>query len=311
MASMTRPTPPARGCAAADRGPAAAGLVYLVRQYEVATVCPNFYVLAHARGCAFRPNCAYCYLRDRGEYGDAGGPPEPAARALAAAREWIARDGLTSWVLNAGNVTDSFCFERDRPLAAELVELFRAEAEARGRRHTLLLVTKGGGRECAALDGVVPCRNVIVSFSVNAPDVARRLESGAAEPADRLDAARRLRERGWRVRLRIDPMIAGASYADTIAGVADVRPERTTLGALRAEGRLTEFVPDGVLDGLLPPACDGEIWRYPEDVRLALYRPAVERLRGVCGVGLCEERPHVWAALGLDPAARGCNCNER
>jgi len=66
-------------------------------------------------------------------------------------------------VLNAGNLSDSLCFERDRPLVESLVALFRREAEASGRPHTLLLVTKGGwgtaSRSCAP---VLPERDRLV-----------------------------------------------------------------------------------------------------------------------------------------------------
>jgi hypothetical protein len=86
-------------------------------------------------------------------------------------------------------------------VVSQLVEVFR-EAESAGRPHALLLVTKGGVREAAALLAAPPCPNVIISFSVNNAGVARRYERGAAAVADRMEAARRLKAAGWRVRPR-------------------------------------------------------------------------------------------------------------
>jgi spore photoproduct lyase len=199
-------------------------------------------------------------------------------------------------------------FERVRPLTAQLVELFRAEAEAKGRRHALLLVTKGGLRECQPFLGLAPCRNVIVSFSVNSPEAARDHERGAAPVEGRLEAARQLKSTGWRVRMRIDPMLLGYDYAWLIEQVRALGPERVTIGTLRAEPNLPKFVENGLFDALEPPTGKKGLARYPREQRLALYRQAIEALRGTCPIGLCEETPDIWDALGLDKAAKSCNC---
>ena len=47
-------------------------------------------------------------------------------------------------------------------------------------------------RDCKPLLDMEPCRNVIVSFSVNTPEAARIHEKGAAPVADRLRAAAQL-----------------------------------------------------------------------------------------------------------------------
>ena len=282
--------------------------VELFRTTPPETVCPNFYVLAHANGCTFAPQCSYCYLKSSFWYLQGAQAFTNVGRIMQEARAWIARDGLESYVLNTGNLSDSLVFEQDRPLVAPLVELFRDEAEAKGRPHTLLLVTKGGVAECEPLFGVEPCANVVVSFSINSPQAARQHEAGAASAADRLAAADRLQRQGWRVRIRIDPMIAGFDYGWLIERVRRLAPERVTLGTLRAEANLWRFVDNGLLDALEKPDDPKAMARYPVEQRLALYRPAVEALAGVCPFGLCEETYDIWDALGLDTEAKCCNC---
>jgi DNA repair photolyase len=284
-------------------------VIYPVRVGPTDSVCPNFYVLEHATGCRFAPQCAYCYLRDRTQFSFKTGVRASLDQIEQHVRAWIARDDLDAFVLNTGNLSDSLVFEDVRPTMARLVETFRDAAEIPARPHTLLLVTKGGVRHIAGLLESRPCRNVIVSFSVNSPAAAARYESGAAEPADRLQAARLLRDRGWRIRIRIDPVVPGFDYAQTIQQVRDLAPERVTLGCLRADGRLWEFVEDGLLDGLEPPRNPEGTWHHPLDVRLGLYRPAVECLRDTCSIGLCDEVPAVWDALGLATQTACCNCN--
>jgi DNA repair photolyase len=283
--------------------------VAIFRTTPTDTVCPNFYVLSHADGCAFSPHCSYCYLKSSLWHLNGQHVFTNLGRLLSEVRAWIAKDHLESYVLNSGNLSDSLTFEEFRPLIRDLIELFRSEAEARGRKHTLLLVTKGGLRECRPLLRARPCRNVVVSFSVNNPRAARRHESGAAPVAERLAAARRLARAGWRLRMRIDPMIRGYAYAPLARQVARLRPERVTLGTLRAEPNLERFVEEqNLFSALEPPATRRGLGRYPLGQRLALYGEAIRALAGVSPIGLCEETPDVWRALNLDAAAKPCNC---
>ena len=281
--------------------------IEIFRTTPARTVCPNFYVLSHANGCAFRPQCEYCYLKS--SLWHVGGQVvfSNVEEMLAEVRKWIAQEGLESYVLNAGNLSDSLSFEKVRPAVARLVEVFR-EAEAGGKRHALLLVTKGGMRECAALLAARPCTNVIVSFSVNSAKVAAQCERGAATVEDRMKAARQLQAAGWRVRIRIDPMFAGADYRGIVRQIQRLRPERVTLGSLRAEPHLLRVVNHGLFDGLERPAEKVALGRYPLRTRLELYGAAVAKLRDICPIGLCEETRDVWDALGLDAESRSCNC---
>ena len=272
------------------------------------TVCPNFFVLAHANGCAFAPHCSYCYLKSSFSHLQGQHVFTNVDKLLREVKAWIRKDRLESYVLNTGNLSDSLGFEEQRPLMPKLIELFRNEAEAKGRPHALLFVTKGGVRGCQVLLDVKPCANVIVSFSVNNPEAARLYEAGAASTADRLAAARKLRKAGWRLRMRIDPMILGFDYAAIARAVRALKPERVTLGTLRAEPNLDRYVGEGLFDKLERPADPKSLSRYPIKTRLAMYRKAIRHLGGACPVALCEETYDVWNALGLDTEAKQCNC---
>lgn len=279
----------------------------LLHKTPVDTVCPNFYLLDHARGCRFE--CSYCFLKDMEYDFKKNTLFTDKERLLGELSDWVARDGLESYLANAGNMADSLAFENERPLWGDLVEFMREHAEKPGRPHTLLAVTKAGGDKCGAFFGRPPCRNVIISFSVNAPDAAADHEKGAATPHDRLEAAARLKKLGWRVRIRIDPMLAGYEYADIVERIRELAPERVTLGSLRADPTLEPMLAGADLFRRLEPPREDSIGRYPLAERLAMYRPVVERLRDVTSLGLCEETPDVWDALGLDRINKTCNCN--
>lgn len=282
--------------------------VDIFRTTPTNTVCPNFFVLSHANGCLFQPQCSYCYLKSSFWYLTQQQAFTNLDEMEQEVADWIARDELESYVLNSGNLSDSLVFEDVRPMVTRLMEVFRREAEAKGRPHTLLLLTKGGAHECRPLTECPPCRNVVVSFSINSPEAARQHERGAAPAEERLATAKTLKSLGWRLRIRIDPMIEGFDYSWTIQQVAELRPERVTLGTLRAEANLPKFVAQDLFAALEAPANPKGLARYPKDRRLAIYRQAVDKLREVCSIGLCEETADIWLALGLDTEAKSCNC---
>jgi hypothetical protein len=82
------------------------------------------------------------------------------------------------------------------------------------------------------------------------------------------------------------------------------------MGTLRAEKSLVKFAERGLFNGLAPREGEGPLARYPRETRIAMYRFAVERLRDVAPIGLCEETAEVWDELGLDKDSRCCNCGE-
>ena len=280
--------------------------VEIFRTTPPKTVCPNFYVLAHANGCGFAPLCTYCYLKSsfwhlKGQHAFTN--RDKMLKEIAA---WIRLDNLETYVLNAGNLSDSLSFEEFRPLVADLVELFRKEAK--GRPHTLLLVTKGGLKEARALLAMKPCENVTISFSVNNPDAAAKHEAGAAPVKERLEAARQLKKKGWRIRMRIDPMILGFDYGWITRQVKALKPERVTFGTLRAEHNLDRFAKTPILQQLEQPADSKALSRYPLKTRLKLYGDGIRILGKLCPIGLCEETYDVWNALGLKTESKPCNC---
>ncbi|MEW6357058.1 MAG: spore photoproduct lyase family protein [Planctomycetota bacterium] len=272
------------------------------------TVCPNFNLFAHAGGCGLSPNCSYCFLKSSLSFLSKPVVYNNVAEMEGQVLHWIRRDDLVSYVLNTGNLSDSLAFEQARPFIGRIIELFREHAERPGRPHTLLIVTKGGMKHIRPLLEREPCPNVIVSFSVNCSEAAHDHEKGAPTPANRLNAAKTLMDQGWRVRIRIDPMIRGYEYSDLVEQVAELAPERVTLGLIRVERNLEGRIPEELMDGLVL-AKGEDMRRYPAGERVAIFRPAVERLRNVCSVGLCEETPEVWDALRLDRENKTCNCN--
>ena len=303
---MTDNRLPANGVIKRERK---SGFVELFRTTPAQTVCPNFYVLRHANGCRFQPYCSYCYLKSSFWHLDHPHVFTNKEDLFRQVRAWIRRNDLESYVLNTGNLSDSLAFEIDRPITEELVLLFRECAEQEARPHSLLVVTKGGPELCKPFMTQAPSPSVIISFSLNSPEASARLESGAAPVEERLAAARELKTLGWRLRIRLDPILRGFDYRPIAGQIRDLAPELVTLGTLRSERGLRRFLPRNIAAGLEQTPDPRGLDRYPEAERIALYRQVAESIGDGIPLGLCEETREVWEAVVGDWRNSRCNCS--
>jgi spore photoproduct lyase len=163
--------------------------------------------------------------------------------------------------------------------------------------------------------GLEPTDRVIVSFSVNSPQIARSEEWRAAPLLRRIETAARAQGHGYRVGFHFDPIVPmpgwEAGYFDTVDRIANMTDTKRiawiSLGALRFVPSLKEvtrdrfgpipYFHDGFLRGL-----DGKS-RLPVERRVDVYRKMADRITRRAPdarVYLCMESPHVWqASLGL------------
>ncbi len=269
-------------------------------------VCGPFWAISYYIGCPFK--CSYCYLQ-----GTFRGKVDPVVytnreRLLAELDEWLARPGKLR--LNAGEVEDSLALDGLIPLVDDLVPRFAAQ-----HRHKLLLVTKSTNiRRLLEHD---PKGQVIVAFSVNAPSVAERFELGAPHPLKRAEAAARVKDAGYYVTLRLDPMIPvegwQAAYADYIHRVCETfQPDQWTLGSLRYFPTLPMWTAKlgrstGVYGFPRERSPEDGRWRIPLDMRAEMYREAMGHIRqhdGNVTVRLCKETAPLYDRLGLQ--RKGC-----
>lgn len=264
-------------------------LVRLFSKTPAGVRCPHFYELILSNGCPY--GCSYCYLRltFRGNKHPVlfSNPWEEVVREL---------EAVESGVFSTGELADSLAVVP--PLLAPAIEYFRGQPSK-----YLLLTTKSCN--VRLFRHLTPTPQVIVSFSVNAPEVSAELERLAPPPLARLKAAARLLEWGWRVRVRLDPVVWSGEpggYRLICREIAALGPERVTVGTLRHYPGLFRFAPEAPRENL-ERAGDGRM-RYPLPVRVYAYRKIAEWLG--FQPALCKETDGVWDALGWK--FYGCNC---
>jgi spore photoproduct lyase len=148
-------------------------------------------------------------------------------------------------------------------------------------------------------------------------------EPGTASLDERINAAKRCQDHGYRIRFRIDPGIVSQNwqtgYADLIRkALTFTQPENITLGTLRllpGHFRLTKEAYGNRAQKLCAPtfvkgASDGKL-RYPPRQRVEFYTFLIDAIRSFdknISIGLCRETPEIWNIFKNRCEFKKCNC---
>jgi len=252
-------------------------------------VCNQFYQIILSNGCPF--SCQYCYLRltlGRNKNPVVFTNPWPEVERLL--------EKIPTGVFSTGELADSLAITP--PLLKPAMEYFRQQTDK-----FLFLTTKSTNIDF--LLRMPPTPQIWISFSVNAVKTWELFEKNTPHPDERLAAAWRLKEAGWRVRIRIDPIIPEVgiqSYREIVRQVRGLAPEKVTLGVLKQFPRLPRCRQEGMVRQLA--RSPNGIKRYSTPVKVRIFNALADWLGWQPAI--CRETPDLWEALGWK--ANGCNC---
>ncbi|MCK9376020.1 MAG: radical SAM protein [Syntrophobacterales bacterium] len=264
-------------------------LVRPCHQSLAGVVCNRFYELILSTGCPF--NCHYCYLQLA--QGGAHGPVQFTNPWPEVERQL---EQIPGGVFSSGEWADSLATHP--PLLRPAIAYFRRQQDK-----FLFLTTKSA--DLSPLLDMEPTPQVWVSFSLNAVPAWERFEHRTPHPYERLAAAQTLQEAGWRVRVRLDPIIQEIGvehYRDIAERLRRLGPERVTVGTLRKLPGLSHWPKGTPLEAHYTSPSGVKLYLPP--VRADIYR----RLADWLGFrpGLCRETHEVWQRLGWE--LTDCNC---
>jgi spore photoproduct lyase len=289
-------------------------------------VCPHFERLKLAsNGCFYR--CEWCYLKltyraafpfitVRVQYDRI---KEQLRKRLAKSKEPV--------IFNSGELADSLSMEHLTRAGREFIPWF-----GQSENGYLFMLTKSDNAD-SILD--LPHNgHTIVAWSINNALVSQKYEIGAPSFERRLLAARKVQEAGYRVRIRLDPIIPFQGWREEYAGTIKrifgmISPERITLGTLRFEEgfykmRKTIFSKSSDLfrflegmEPMFPPklfpgykrAKSGK-YSFKEEERAEIFSYVVNEVRKYsdCPIALCKESASVWNRVGLPLSKCSCVC---
>lgn len=269
-------------------------------------VCCNYWVLNLQRNCPL--DCSYCILQDYLNlqtltlFVNLEKIPDEMEALQSRFPGRLLRVGT-------GELTDSLVLD---PLTNWNNHLIRFVSD-----RPLLLELKTKTSNTAHLPDLQR-RNVVVSCSMNPPDLIRAEEHKTASLDERLAALQRAVRKGYRIGIHLDPIIEipdwQMKYEEMIRRMTAVLDEEDvawiSLGTLRFPGKLKKIVEERfpenrIFLGEFAPCPDGKM-RYLHLIRSEIYQKiyaGIRRKWREVFVYLCMEHPFVWEkVMGRCPA---------
>jgi spore photoproduct lyase len=256
-------------------------------------------------------DCSYCYLQEYLASNQELKVFSNVDDLIAETDALLSRHRRFFFRIGTGEITDSLALEPYIGFAREVIPFFAEQENA-----LLELKTKS---DC--VDGLLdldPKQRVVVSWSLNPPTVISRDEHGTASLEERLSAARRCQDAGYRLGFHCDPMIEYSGWErdyealiEQLFAVVDWRKIAwLSLGVLRNTPGLKRtirerFPETQLLTGEQVLCPDGKL-RYFHPLRVEMYRQMVRWIRRAAPtvkIYLCMESKEVWQQVfGFAPS---------
>ena len=289
-------------------------------------ICPHFDRLKLAsNGCFYM--CDWCYLKltYRAAY------PFISVRAqydeIKQQIKKKLRQSKDPVFFNSGELADSLAMEHLTCAGREFIPWF-GQAE----NGYLFMLTKSDN--VADILDLPHNGHTIIAWSMNDEKVSKKFEIGAPSSSRRLEAADKVQNAGYPVRVRLDPIIPfdgwKQSYAGTVKEIfSRISPERITLGTLRFEPGfykmrntllttgnellchlkdMQPMFPPKVFPGGKRPK-EGK-YSFTEEQRADIFEFIIDEVRKYsnCKIALCKESANVWQMTGLALSKCSCVC---
>jgi len=276
-------------------------------------VCGKFWELRWAFGCPL--NCAYCYLR--GTYRGRTTPRYvKLEHVLKALDEVFSDESFNNGkpaIFNSGELADSLM---NPSLMEKIADKFEEQ-----NKHVLLILTKFGTRN---VDWLVnkPRKQTICAWSLNAPKAARIWETAAPHVRDRIEAARLVKEAGYKVWIRIDPIFPIEDWPDhyellILKIFNNFEPDRIIIGTPRGLWKTIHYAKKAGIDTSWTRFFEhGEKtgWglKLPFNLRKSIYTFIRDKIEDIGydtnRLSICKETVQMWKSLKWKYFPGECQC---
>ena len=263
-------------------------------------VCCNYLIVSLISNCPM--DCSYCFLQEYLANNPTLKVFTNSDDLLDEVAQVVDRQPWRQFRIGTGELSDSLALDALVGFSTDLVPFFAA------RKNVLLeLKTKS---DC--IDNLLRLEShgrVVVSWSLTPPAIADAEEHGTAPFAERLRAARRIQQAGYKIGFHFDPLIEyprwETDYRQALEQVfTSVDPRRVawvSFGSLRITPPLRKVIrqrfPQTRLLSGEQVLCDDGKWRTFQALRVKMYRTLItqlNRLAPTVPVYMCMETAPVW-----------------
>jgi spore photoproduct lyase len=272
-------------------------------------VCCNYFIINFASNCPM--DCSYCYLQDYLRGNADLKVFSNVEDLINEADEILQRHRGVFFRVGTGEITDSLALEPYTGMVSELIPYFAEQSN-------VLLELKTKSDRVDSLLNVDPKGRIVVAWSMNPQRVIDLDEHGTASLDERVAAARRCQDAGYRLGFHFDPMIEYCGWEtdyqrmlEEIFSTIDWRRlSWLSLGVLRQTPGLKRvmrerFPESRLLTGEQVLCPDGKM-RYFQPLRVNMYHNMVGWIRRAAPtvkIYLCMESREVWhQVFGFAPA---------
>lgn len=272
-------------------------------------VCCNYFVINFASNCPM--DCSYCYLQEYLAQNSQLKVFSNVDDLLKEAGELLSKHRRFFFRIGTGEIADSLALDPYIGFSREVVPFFSDQPN-------VLLELKTKSDCVAGLLGLDPKDRVVVAWSMNPQWVIEHDEHGTASLTERLLAARRCQDAGYRLGFHFDPMIEYPGWErdyeqmldQTFSTIDWRRISWLSMGVLRDTPSLkrlmrARFPETRLLTGEQVLCPDGKL-RYFQPLRVDMYRKMLQWIRRAAPtvkVYLCMESKEVWEQVfGFAPS---------
>lgn len=260
----------------------------------------GYWILNIGFGCPI--DCSYCYLQT---YSNAPGLILPAnIEDYYGHIEAFDKSVKKRTRIGTGEFTDSLALDKYTKYSSRLIPFFK------NAKHLIFeLKTKASD-----IDGVLredAHDNVVISWSMNTRKAASKYEKGGSKISERMDAAKRAAQRGYRIGFHFDPIVYYEGWEGEYKGIIEEMFSHEeiknntiwiSLGTLRYTPGLKQVAEERFSENLL--FYQGEFFldedgklRYPLGLRKDMYNKMAKWIKSFtssCWIYLCMETNEVW-----------------
>ena len=272
-------------------------------------VCCNYFVINFASNCPME--CSYCYLQDYLAANPALKVFSNVDDLLAECHQLLGRHRRFFFRIGTGEITDSLALDPYIGFSSEVIPFFAEQPN-------VLLELKTKSDRVDRLLELDPKNRVVVSWSMNPQRIIEAEEHHTASFEERLKAAYRCQESGYRLGFHFDPIVEyegwEEDYREMVERIFNVIDSRkvvwVSLGVLRNTPGLKRIIRERfpstpLLSGEQVICPDGKM-RYFQPLRVSMYRKMLRWIRDASPtvfVYLCMESKEVWQQVfGFTPS---------